>query len=383
MAKRFTDTEKWKKPFIKNLSLEMKVLWFYIIDDCDMAGLWHTDIDVACIRIGAKVTLEQAKEAFGDHIVEIDGGSKWFIPSFLEFQYGPQLSRSNNIFRSIDRILSKYDLYDYITIDIVEEGTTACATRGRVSKKVKQQIFLNADLTCEYCQEQKPIKELDIDHFIPINKGGGNADENLVCSCIRCNSYKSDLLPDDFLSRPHSFLNPTERIKYLLDAFSAQKAPFNPLLGGKEKDKDMDKEEGIGNGKRKKSFETFNKNDSIRLKWNDLKKTLSDKTTEEVKTIYKSFIDDNRPEFLEPYAVIWNMFAHENGLNQMEQPTDARVKKIKLRVNEQGFDFFKILQAIKKSRFAKGDNSNGWKVDFDFIIHSQDNYVKILEGKFN
>ena len=55
MAKRFTDTEKWKKPFIRGLQGAYKLLWLYICDDCDHAGIWQVDIEVAQIRIGEKM----------------------------------------------------------------------------------------------------------------------------------------------------------------------------------------------------------------------------------------------------------------------------------------------------------------------------------------
>ena len=59
MSKRFTDTEKWKKKFVKDLDPSFKLLWFYILDDCDHAGVWHTDFEVAGIRIGHKINNEK------------------------------------------------------------------------------------------------------------------------------------------------------------------------------------------------------------------------------------------------------------------------------------------------------------------------------------
>ena len=86
MAKRFTDTEKWKKPFIRGLQGAYKLLWLYICDDCDHAGIWQVDMEVAAIRIGEKIDLKEAIKSFDEKIIIIDKGNKWFIPSFLEFQ---------------------------------------------------------------------------------------------------------------------------------------------------------------------------------------------------------------------------------------------------------------------------------------------------------
>ena len=55
MAKRFTDTDKWKKTLLKSMPSEYKLLWLYICDDCDHAGIWHVDIQIASLRIGEDV----------------------------------------------------------------------------------------------------------------------------------------------------------------------------------------------------------------------------------------------------------------------------------------------------------------------------------------
>ena len=110
MAKRFTDTEKWKKPFIRGLQGPYKLLWLYICDDCDHAGIWQGDMDVAQIRIGENISIADAINAFGDKIVIFDNGNKWFIPSFIEFQYPSGLNPENRAHTSIIHLLEKYNL---------------------------------------------------------------------------------------------------------------------------------------------------------------------------------------------------------------------------------------------------------------------------------
>ena len=242
MAKRFTDTEKWKKAFIKKLAPELKLLWFYILDDCDISGLWQVDLEVASIRIGIPIDINKAISEFDENIIIIDNGEKWFIPSFLEFQYGSQLSKTNNIFRSIEKILNKYDLYQYLNIEITESGTTISSYRNRISQVVRDKVYLQDEFTCQYCSQQKTKNELVVDHFIPLKKGGDNSDENLICACTRCNGHKSDILPDIFLEKDFNFLNPTEKILSLIAAYKTLKAPFKDFKGGKDKDKDKDKD---------------------------------------------------------------------------------------------------------------------------------------------
>jgi hypothetical protein len=110
MAKRFTDTEKWKKPFIRGLQGAYKLLWLYICDDCDHAGIWQVDIEVAAIRIGEKIDSKEAIKSFDEKIIIFDKGNKWFIPSFLEFQYPSGLNPDNRAHNSVIILLEKYNL---------------------------------------------------------------------------------------------------------------------------------------------------------------------------------------------------------------------------------------------------------------------------------
>jgi hypothetical protein len=112
MAKRFTDTDKWKKPFVRGLQGAYKLLWFYICDDCDHAGIWQVDLDVAEIRTGEKLNLLEAIKNYGEKIIPIDNGSKWFIPSFIEFQYPSGLNPDNKAHGGIIKLLQKYNLID-------------------------------------------------------------------------------------------------------------------------------------------------------------------------------------------------------------------------------------------------------------------------------
>lgn len=116
MAKRFTDSNKYKKTFIRGLQGAYKLLWDFLYHDCDHAGIWIVDLKIAQYYIGddMPVNLEEAIKQFNDgeiRVVVIDGGKKWFIPSFIEFQYG-KLSRTNKAHNNIILPLLKYNLID-------------------------------------------------------------------------------------------------------------------------------------------------------------------------------------------------------------------------------------------------------------------------------
>nr|WP_199082562.1 hypothetical protein [Pedobacter sp. ASV19] len=113
MAKRFSDTNKWKKPFVRGLKGSYKLLWFYINDDCDHAGIWHVDQEVAELRVGGGIEWEKIPQIFGEKILIFDNGEKWFIPDFIEDQYGT-LNEKNRVHLSVLDILKKYNLLEKI-----------------------------------------------------------------------------------------------------------------------------------------------------------------------------------------------------------------------------------------------------------------------------
>ena len=79
---------------------------------------------------------------------------------------------------------------------------------------------------------------------------------------------------------------------------------------------------------------------------------------------------------------IWNLFANEVHLAEVKKLSTKRKSAIAARFSEKEFIFQDILQAIRRSNFLLGQNDSGWKVDFDFIFLSTNNYLKILEGKY-
>lgn len=61
-------------------------------------------------------------------------------------------------------------------------------------KLTRQNIFDRDQNTCQYCGHKFERKDLNIDHVIPRDKGGRTTWENIVCSCIPCNTRKGNKL---------------------------------------------------------------------------------------------------------------------------------------------------------------------------------------------
>lgn len=173
MSKRFTDTNKYKKPFIRGLKGPYKLLWDYLYHDCDSAGVWIVDFEIAQLYIGSdmKVTKEEALKQFNNgekRIIEFDNNKKWFIPSFIEFQYG-KLSQTNRAHNSVIQILKKYNLLDKLNKDLISplEGTME-EDKDKDKEKGRDKVK----------EEKKDFVDLIIDQFVQahgsyevVNKG--------------------------------------------------------------------------------------------------------------------------------------------------------------------------------------------------------------------
>ena len=66
--------------------------------------------------------------------------------------------------------------------------------RGRVSNKMRFSIYARDGYRCRKCGISQRYATLEIDHIIPIAKGGKSTYDNLQTLCHRCNVEKGDKL---------------------------------------------------------------------------------------------------------------------------------------------------------------------------------------------
>ncbi|MCE0498579.1 MAG: HNH endonuclease [Methylacidiphilales bacterium] len=62
-------------------------------------------------------------------------------------------------------------------------------------KFTRHNIFERDHNTCQYCGHKYDRKDLNLDHVIPRDRGGETSWENIVCSCVPCNSQKGNRTP--------------------------------------------------------------------------------------------------------------------------------------------------------------------------------------------
>jgi len=62
-------------------------------------------------------------------------------------------------------------------------------------KFTRHNLFERDQNTCQYCGKVFDRRDLNLDHVIPRDRGGPTTWENIVCSCIPCNTRKANRTP--------------------------------------------------------------------------------------------------------------------------------------------------------------------------------------------
>lgn len=75
-------------------------------------------------------------------------------------------------------------------------------SRESLSKGKKFDILSRDNFTCVYCGRSAPAVKLEVDHLIPVAKGGTNEHSNLVTACEDCNRGKRDKILNAYCGTP-------------------------------------------------------------------------------------------------------------------------------------------------------------------------------------
>lgn len=108
-----------------------------------------------------------------------------------------------------------YSWEKWITLPVREKDLSIMTSRGPIRvpevimepsynempmitpRRSRKAILSRDGYVCQYCNTRFEEPLLNLDHVIPRDLGGRTAWENLVCSCIKCNSKKANRLPHD------------------------------------------------------------------------------------------------------------------------------------------------------------------------------------------
>ena len=111
--------------------------------------------------------------------------------------------------------------------------------RKPLSRKMRFDVFKRASFTCQYCGSNPPAVVLEIDHILPVSKGG-NLVDNLITACFDCNRGKAAGL---LTSIPQSISDKAEIIAEKM----AQMKAFEKMVRAKRKGEEssIDEVEGV------------------------------------------------------------------------------------------------------------------------------------------
>lgn len=112
MAKRFVDTKIWGEDWFLEMPNEYKLFWFYILSECDHAGLFKVNLRSFRGLLEVKMTTTEALGHFnnGKDRIRIISESLWLIEDFFVFQYGTTFNSNNRLHESIEKQLEKHGI---------------------------------------------------------------------------------------------------------------------------------------------------------------------------------------------------------------------------------------------------------------------------------
>lgn len=133
MAKRLTDTEKWKDDWFLSLSNDYRMIWLYMLDNCSHAGILKKSFGLMNYCCNTKVTEQEFFEVFKDRVK--DCGNYYFIAKFIIFQYN-DLTSNKPVVVSVRKELERLNIEGMIT----EPLSNDCLTIKDKSKSIDKDI---------------------------------------------------------------------------------------------------------------------------------------------------------------------------------------------------------------------------------------------------
>ncbi len=179
MAKRLTDTEKWKDDWYIQLSNDDKIVWQWLLDNCSHAGICKRSLGLLNLMCNVKYTEEKMMELMEGRVLIT--GNSWFIPKFIKFQYSTLHSAKPVIVSAVkelfsmnciklipkafgdDYIIIAKSLDNYLTM-IKAKAITKDTSKDKVKDNTVETSHLNGfaiyDAEAEILKNQKRFEEI-------------------------------------------------------------------------------------------------------------------------------------------------------------------------------------------------------------------------------
>ena len=132
---RFTDPNKWKDSWFRKLTPPQKLLWMYLVDQCDNAGFFEYDAEMFAFFTGMKLEhVEGAFKGLSRGLVGAKSGDGFHIKNFLRHQKNLPLNKDNNAHKQIIRLLEeKREAFESVVSELLgaSEGLPSPTGKGK------------------------------------------------------------------------------------------------------------------------------------------------------------------------------------------------------------------------------------------------------------
>lgn len=116
----------------------MKCYWQWLVDMADHAGFVEYDDEVAAFQINTKVKLPTPDEAFPNQVIK--HGDKYFLVSFIRFQYGENLNPNNNAHKGVLKLLKKNNLDPAQLASLEAQGSSTGASQDKEQEQEPDKV---------------------------------------------------------------------------------------------------------------------------------------------------------------------------------------------------------------------------------------------------
>ena len=219
----------------------------------------------------------------------------------------------------------------------------------------REQVHARDRYMCVRCNAKD---DLTVDHIFPQSIGGTHELTNLRTLCRKCNSARPVAEPGLSQDLAKDGLSLADKQRICAPPPKQVHAP-DPHVHARGEGKGR---EGEGEGE----------SSSLR---SDVSAASAD-----LPELPKAL--DRRSEAFSEAIERWNAMADHLRLPAVRERTPERRRKFNARFsNGSGVKFEQALDAIRASKFCQGDNNQGWRVNFDFLLQPS-SLAKLLEGTY-
>jgi hypothetical protein len=103
--KRFTETEKWRDCWFRQLPPILKLGYLFVLDHCNAAGVWDPDYALGDFHVGERVDWDDLAKRMGDERLHKMSNGRWHLLKFVSFQWGtlsPECKQHKHVLKLIE-----------------------------------------------------------------------------------------------------------------------------------------------------------------------------------------------------------------------------------------------------------------------------------------